>query len=45
MEENFNIHLGKKLRKRRLSGLTDKSRKQLMSHFNKYKNMKKAQME
>jgi len=46
MEDNFNIHLGKKLRMRRLSlGLTQtKSRKQLTLHFNKSKNMKKALM-
>ena len=47
MEENFNIHLGKKLRMRRLSlGLTQtKVARQLMLHFNKFKNMKKVQTE
>ena len=47
MEENFNIHLGKKLRMRRLSlGLTQtKLHKQLTLHFSKFKNTKKARTE
>ena len=46
MEENFNIHLGKKLRMRRLSlGLTQTKVAQAITLlFNKFKNTKKAQM-
>jgi transcriptional regulator with XRE-family HTH domain len=43
MEDNFNKHLGNKLKLRRLAlGLTQlKLQKLLMYHFNKFKNMKK----
>jgi transcriptional regulator with XRE-family HTH domain len=40
MEDNFNKHLGGRLKLRRLAlGLTQT--KVAMSHFNKFKNMKK----
>ena len=43
MEENFNKHLGNKLKLRRLAlGLTQK---QSTLHFNKFKNMKRELME
>ncbi len=47
MEDNFNKHLGNKLKLRRLAlGLTQtKSQKQSTLHFSKYKNMKKGLME
>ena len=47
MEENFNKHLGNKLKLRRLAlGLTQtKVAKAINVHFNKYKNTKKEQME
>ena len=46
MEENFNLHLGKKLRMRRLSlGLTQtKVAEAINVTFNRSKNMKKALM-
>ena len=46
MEDNFNKHLGNKLKLRRLAlGLTQtKVAKALMLHFNKFKNTKKGQM-
>ena len=46
MEDNINIHLGKKLRMRRLSlGLTQtKVAQAINGHFNKSKNMKKGRM-
>ena len=45
MEDNFNKHLGNKLKLRRLAlGLTQqKLQKQLMLHFSKFKNTKKGQ--
>ena len=47
MEDSFNIHLGKKLRIRRLSlGLTQTKVAQAINvHFNRYRNMKKELME
>ena len=47
MEENFNIHLGKKLRMRRLSlSLTQtKLHKPLTLHFSRFKNTKRELME
>jgi len=47
MEENFNKHLGQKLKQRRLAlGLTQtKSLKQSTLLSNKYKNTKREQME
>ena len=46
MEENFNIHLGKKLRMRRLSlGLTQTKVAQAINvTFNKFKNTRRVQM-
>ena len=47
MEDNFNKHLGNKLKLRRLAlGLTQtRLQKQSTLHFNKFKNMKKELME